>query len=481
MATIKISAEGVEEKYAMETAAVTVGRGLESDIRINDIKASRRHFQIRRTPQGYTCLDLSSGNGTFVNGVQITEQKLRSGDRIQVGSTTITFEEGAPKPVTSPGTARMAPGTASATRPAAPRVASPPAPGKPATGKVPAPTTSAVRPSTTKMPAAPAAKPTTVKTTVLRPSTQHLPRVRTTGIRKNTSRANQFATATQRLRAEERKKRVNPVTVIIAGIIVIFLGAVGYIFFGMGEDSQIVDAQFKKICQEANTFETENEYAKAIAKWNEAMNLVAECEKYKGFIIETRLKIKQLEQQQKVIAKVDEEFRDVEAKARDTALPAGKRLQMARELYDRVKNSSSVYWGGQLKKIVDSLQAEVDKAQEDWRSQDPQVVRGKKIDEHKLNDRTGAAQYAAAIRDWKEYIAKQSNNDSRIKAAEDEINRLQGLANEDLDRFQKKARKIAEDVSRKAEAVDLLKQQRPRFENTSIWDKLQKAIEELEK
>src|SRR5687767_7224190 len=93
MASLTIVVDGVEQKYPLENAAVTLGRGLESDIRLKDIKASRRHCQIVRTPKGYQCVDLSSGNGTYVNGVQIKAQLLDSGDKITIGSTTIAFDE----------------------------------------------------------------------------------------------------------------------------------------------------------------------------------------------------------------------------------------------------------------------------------------------------------------------------------------------------------------------------------------------------
>ena len=95
MASITIQADGAEERIALEAAVVTIGRGLESDIRIKDIKASRRHCQVVKTPEGFKLVDLGSGNGTFVNGIQVKEQPLKPGDKIQVGQTVIVFEIGA--------------------------------------------------------------------------------------------------------------------------------------------------------------------------------------------------------------------------------------------------------------------------------------------------------------------------------------------------------------------------------------------------
>src|SRR5438552_19184516 len=100
MASLRIVVDGVEQRFPLEAAAVTLGRGLESDVRLKDIKASRRHCQVVKTAKGFQCVDLSSGNGTYVNGVQIKSQILNHGDRITIGSTTILFED-APKPAVS--------------------------------------------------------------------------------------------------------------------------------------------------------------------------------------------------------------------------------------------------------------------------------------------------------------------------------------------------------------------------------------------
>ena len=130
MASLTVHAEGCEQKYVLENPAVTVGRGLESDIRVKDIKASRRHCQIVKTPQGYQCLDLSSGNGTWLNGVQIKQQALAEGDKIQVGSTTITFHDGsaAAPPADKPAVVKAAPAVEPA---AAGKVEAPPSPAAP--------------------------------------------------------------------------------------------------------------------------------------------------------------------------------------------------------------------------------------------------------------------------------------------------------------------------------------------------------------
>lgn len=130
MASLTIVVEGVEQKIPLEAASVTLGRGLESDVRLKDIKASRRHCQVMKTPKGYQCVDLSSGNGTYINGIQIKSQVLSPGDKITIGSTTILFED-APKPAVLPKAA-----TGKLAVPAAPAPAKPASASKIATARV---------------------------------------------------------------------------------------------------------------------------------------------------------------------------------------------------------------------------------------------------------------------------------------------------------------------------------------------------------
>jgi diguanylate cyclase (GGDEF)-like protein len=68
---------------------VRVGRGDEADIRLDDDGISRLHCSLAASADSALLKDLDSSNGTFVNGVRVAEQKLRDGDRVQVGGGTI--------------------------------------------------------------------------------------------------------------------------------------------------------------------------------------------------------------------------------------------------------------------------------------------------------------------------------------------------------------------------------------------------------
>ncbi|MFI4992910.1 MAG: FhaA domain-containing protein [Solirubrobacterales bacterium] len=73
----------------------TIGRSRACDVVLEDAGASRRHAEIRPHDEGWTLQDLGSTNGVLVNGRPVASlQPLRPGDRIEIGSTEITFELG---------------------------------------------------------------------------------------------------------------------------------------------------------------------------------------------------------------------------------------------------------------------------------------------------------------------------------------------------------------------------------------------------
>ena len=71
---------------------LSIGRDVQNDIQLIDVKVSRRHSIIEEKKGFFLVRDLGSRNGTYVNGVQIVERELVSGDRIKVGDTELLFE-----------------------------------------------------------------------------------------------------------------------------------------------------------------------------------------------------------------------------------------------------------------------------------------------------------------------------------------------------------------------------------------------------
>jgi hypothetical protein len=70
---------------------VTVGRGQESSIFLDDVTVSRKHAEIVHGENGYRIRDVGSLNGTYVNRVRVDAVDLRNGDEIQVGKYRFRF------------------------------------------------------------------------------------------------------------------------------------------------------------------------------------------------------------------------------------------------------------------------------------------------------------------------------------------------------------------------------------------------------
>ena len=82
---------------------ISIGRALTNTIIIEDTAASREHCVVQYGGEGqddeYWLHDKGSRNGTRLNGRYVTKALVHPGDRIEIGTTAITFtgpgEEGA--------------------------------------------------------------------------------------------------------------------------------------------------------------------------------------------------------------------------------------------------------------------------------------------------------------------------------------------------------------------------------------------------
>ena len=70
---------------------VTVGRGPESSIFLDDVTVSREHAEVLRGDVGFRIRDAGSLNGTYVNRVRVDSVDLRNGDEIQIGRYRFKF------------------------------------------------------------------------------------------------------------------------------------------------------------------------------------------------------------------------------------------------------------------------------------------------------------------------------------------------------------------------------------------------------
>ncbi len=85
--------DGTQMEFELSERPITIGRSPEADVVILDEKASRIHCGIRLWDGEFYVKDLKSRNGTYVNDQRVDVAKLKSGDRIRVGSILFSFEQ----------------------------------------------------------------------------------------------------------------------------------------------------------------------------------------------------------------------------------------------------------------------------------------------------------------------------------------------------------------------------------------------------
>jgi len=85
------------QSFVLERPVMTLGRGAESDIVINDVSISRRHAQVLLQANGWYVQDLASRNGTKVNDEPLNApQLLQFGDIVSLGNIHLQYGENMP-------------------------------------------------------------------------------------------------------------------------------------------------------------------------------------------------------------------------------------------------------------------------------------------------------------------------------------------------------------------------------------------------
>ena len=100
-------------RHPLEAPGLTIGRGTNADLRIDDPGISRRHVEFRVQPAGgapsVSVVDLGSTNGTTVNGQRVQQAALENGSVVQIGSTRIVVHVGGSRPLGQQPSAPTAP------------------------------------------------------------------------------------------------------------------------------------------------------------------------------------------------------------------------------------------------------------------------------------------------------------------------------------------------------------------------------------
>jgi DNA-binding response OmpR family regulator len=82
------------QEHRLPAQAAIIGRAVECDVVIASKRISRENTRIRNEGRRWFVEDLSSTNGTYLNGERIiTEMDLRDGDSIKVGDVMFIFHD----------------------------------------------------------------------------------------------------------------------------------------------------------------------------------------------------------------------------------------------------------------------------------------------------------------------------------------------------------------------------------------------------
>ncbi|MGD2117429.1 MAG: FHA domain-containing protein [Chromatiales bacterium] len=81
----------IEKNIPLRHDSMIIGRKSESDIRLDENLVSARHARIFQKNGRVYIDDMSSTNGTRVNGERINEARLQTGDQISIGNYKLVF------------------------------------------------------------------------------------------------------------------------------------------------------------------------------------------------------------------------------------------------------------------------------------------------------------------------------------------------------------------------------------------------------
>jgi len=92
---VVIYGESLGRKFDLNDDAITIGRDPDNFITLDTDSVSRRHARVETVKDQKVIVDLNSTNGTYLNDVLTSREKLKSGDLLKVGDTIFKFLAGA--------------------------------------------------------------------------------------------------------------------------------------------------------------------------------------------------------------------------------------------------------------------------------------------------------------------------------------------------------------------------------------------------
>ena len=110
---VLFKSNGSHKVIPLPSSATIIGRRHNCDLRVPLRSVSRRHCQLNHDDGLWRIRDLSSRNGTYLNGKRVDEAVINAGDSIKIGPLAFLFQiDGKPVAVSQPdlvamGTSRL--------------------------------------------------------------------------------------------------------------------------------------------------------------------------------------------------------------------------------------------------------------------------------------------------------------------------------------------------------------------------------------
>ena len=89
---VKYAGQDMDQNFPVQVPHCTIGRENGNAVQLQDPKVSKKHAELLYKFGSWSVLDLGSSNGTRINGQPVKKAKLKNGDRLTFGDTTLHFE-----------------------------------------------------------------------------------------------------------------------------------------------------------------------------------------------------------------------------------------------------------------------------------------------------------------------------------------------------------------------------------------------------
>jgi pSer/pThr/pTyr-binding forkhead associated (FHA) protein len=100
---VLLKKNGSHKLFPLPSSVTVIGRRHNCDLRIPLMSVSRRHCQLSCDNGALKIRNLSSGNGTYVNGKRVDEVAIQAGDSIRIGPLTFIIQiDGQPQAIAEP-------------------------------------------------------------------------------------------------------------------------------------------------------------------------------------------------------------------------------------------------------------------------------------------------------------------------------------------------------------------------------------------